>query len=65
MSGLHPQCAGVQFSQQQRASGTLHSDLRLFLIRKQHKPPKDLQHFVKKLGLWFYLLSIPGAGGFV
>lgn len=39
-------------------SGTLHSDMRQFLLRKQAQTAKDMQHFVKQLALWAYLLVI-------
>jgi type II secretory pathway component PulF len=39
-------------------SGTLHSDMRVFLMKKQEEAAKNLRHFVKTLALWLYLISI-------
>jgi general secretion pathway protein F len=39
-------------------SGTLHSDLRSFLIRKRAENASHLEHFVKKVALWAYAGSM-------
>ncbi len=39
-------------------SGTLHSDLRTFLIRKRTENAGNLEHFVKKVALWGYMGSM-------
>lgn len=37
-------------------SGSLHSDMRQFLIRKRAQTANNLKHFVKMLALWLYIL---------
>jgi general secretion pathway protein F len=39
-------------------TGTLHSDMRVFLMKRQADAERNLNDFVKKLGLWLYLLVI-------
>jgi type II secretory pathway component PulF len=36
-------------------SGTLHSDMRAFLVRKRAENAATLEHFVKKVALWMYV----------
>lgn len=39
-------------------SGTLHSDLRAYLVRKRLENASNLEHFVKRIALWLYAGSM-------
>jgi type II secretory pathway component PulF len=39
-------------------AGTLHSEMRLFLMKKQAETAANMRHFMKTLGIWMYITVI-------
>lgn len=57
-SGIIGNAQNLSFLSSSERSGTLHIDLRQYAVARQEQSALELRHFMKKLGLWFYLVTI-------